>query len=327
MARKNTGTQVQETTSGKAEVTQAEAFERIMSGINGVMGEVAGVKGSLADLLARVDALENAEPMSLESLLENIPDGSLVSAPVEDAEDSQESQAPVLPNPDNSREYRVGEREFGVIRKAHKRTGLDIPAQSLVTVYEDAEGEQHFRIWVDHKYRTITQSWAENKANVRRLKSVTRRMNTEHRKSAKVAKGKALAQHILGGQVTFEKGSSVQAVENPKTGATTYVATASDGKTTRFVKRTDVQNGKLAKTIEADMTHLPKRLRKQVERHNDGACSCDQTKNWLCPAAQALGPDEVTVGAVTYNGSSVDISGAGATLLSRINKAAWGIES
>lgn len=227
----------------------------------------------------------------------------------------------------------VGEYAWARTRVGFTRSNLEVPKNSIVTTYTDAEGEQRYRVWADGKYRHMNPSWALARkdgdkgayVNVKRISSPSRQLDREARASARVAKDKAIHEYVIAHEaITLPKGTQVlKAAANGN-----WIVRVNDTRT-HIVSGKIVKNGKLTQDVRIDGTHFDAKTRRHVKKHNAGECTCKGA--WLCPAAQKLGQNDVTVGAVTYTAgefvAKFDISGASETLRARVNAQAWGLDS
>lgn len=315
----------------QVQLSDAEFQSQMLAGLAGLASQVAGIGQRVGTLEAsaatlpiaptQVDAPEYVQA----ALLAREQDAALDAA--DDVAITAEATEDELLEGIPMRLLRVGEAVYGRAKESGARSGLAWEIGAIVTTFTDAGNAVKFRIWDGTHYRAQTQAWVE--ANVRKLKSLSRRLKGEQNGSANAAQEKALKQFAIANVQTWPAGSEVVVTPNPRTGHDALIAKFDKQSTIVSLGDVDTTTApwSLKNDITRDRTHMPRKLRAQVKRHNVGECSCKPT--WLCPAAQALGPNPVTIGATSYEGVFDGFAGmetAGATLVARVNKAAWSLE-
>ena len=322
---KDMGTQV-DTRGTEVEVSTDEILMRVVKSLN-------SLDNRMADIEARMQASETATAskagtpeqahVEVESTTEEID-------PLPDTEVIEPETAEVDGESLIYRRFRNGETMVARTRKRITKQGLEIPKDSFISHYVDEQGRNKWRVWSeDGTSRPIAKAWVENKGNARKVQTPGRQLQRETRVSNAQAQDKALEKYVLGRTVVFAKGDPVEYHKNPRTGQDVAFAVNADG-VMRIPPKGSVKDGKLVKGFQADMTHMSKKLRRQVKRHNSGDCTCKP--GWACPAAQALGPEPVAVGNTAYMGINVkehpfDVETAGPSAISRLDAGMWGLDS
>ena len=232
----------------------------------------------------------------------------------------------------------AGEYVWAQIKSAHKRSGLDIPKDSYITVRKHEDDDLVYRVWVDAgngklRFRKLATTWVTKRrikddgtegayVHIKRVKSPTKLANREHADSAAQAQEKMLDHIIVNDDDVIAPGTPVQ-TGTRKDGSTWYQVDVGTRKL--FVSGDDVEKGVYVgarKTVTG--THWNGKTARQIRKHNASECTCTQT--WLCPAAQLIGRVNVQVGALEYvagDAANFDIAKAGDKLRGRMDKDAW----